>query len=106
VWAGTAIGAITFTGSLIAFGKLHGLLKSDALNLPGSFRHQHGAQHHDRQPLLTARARSGKNLLNVGMAAATLGSLAVFMTIPDTPVGLACLAVATGGSKHPQPGPR
>lgn len=32
---GTLIGAITLTGSAVAFGKLHGVLKSAPLNLPG-----------------------------------------------------------------------
>ena len=32
---GTFIGAVTLTGSAVAFGKLHGLLKSAPLNVPG-----------------------------------------------------------------------
>ena len=32
---GTFIGAVTLTGSAVAFGKLHGLLKSAPLNLWG-----------------------------------------------------------------------
>ena len=33
---GTFIGAITLTGSAVAFGKLHGLLKPAPLSLPGA----------------------------------------------------------------------
>ncbi|EZG43604.1 NAD(P) transhydrogenase [Gregarina niphandrodes] len=33
--AGTFIGAVTLTGSLVAFAKLHGLVKSKPLSLPG-----------------------------------------------------------------------
>ena len=32
---GTLIGAVTLTGSAVAFGKLHGLLDSAPLALPG-----------------------------------------------------------------------
>lgn len=32
---GDLIGGITFTGSIVAFGKLHGIMSSRALNLPG-----------------------------------------------------------------------
>ncbi|XP_060073856.1 NAD(P) transhydrogenase, mitochondrial-like [Ylistrum balloti] len=35
IFLGTFIGGVTFTGSLVAFGKLHGVLKSDPLLLPG-----------------------------------------------------------------------
>ncbi len=35
-YLGDVIGAITLTGSAVAFGKLHGVLKSDPLNLPGA----------------------------------------------------------------------
>merc|ERR1719384_2362290 len=53
---GNLIGGITFTGSLIAFGKLNANLSSKAMNLPG------------------------KNMLNVGMAAAQAGMLGLFCT--------------------------
>ncbi|MDD2217572.1 MAG: Re/Si-specific NAD(P)(+) transhydrogenase subunit beta [Eubacteriales bacterium] len=35
IFLGVFIGAVTFTGSIIAFGKLRGLIKSKALMLPG-----------------------------------------------------------------------
>jgi NAD(P) transhydrogenase subunit beta len=34
VFLGVFIGAVTFTGSIVAFGKLRGVIKSSALNLP------------------------------------------------------------------------
>ncbi len=35
IFLGTYIGGVTFTGSLVAYGKLQGLLNSAALLLPG-----------------------------------------------------------------------
>ncbi|MDD3168836.1 MAG: Re/Si-specific NAD(P)(+) transhydrogenase subunit beta [Eubacteriales bacterium] len=35
IYLGVLIGAVTFTGSIVAFGKLHGIIKSKALSLPG-----------------------------------------------------------------------
>lgn len=35
IYLGVFIGAITFTGSIVAFGKLRGMIKSKALTLPG-----------------------------------------------------------------------
>eukprot|EP01127_Copromyxa_protea_P000733 TRINITY_DN1063_c0_g2_i1.p1 TRINITY_DN1063_c0_g2~~TRINITY_DN1063_c0_g2_i1.p1 ORF type:complete len:1110 (+),score=153.09 TRINITY_DN1063_c0_g2_i1:467-3331(+) len=55
VYLGTFIGAVTFTGSLVAYGKLQGLLSSNALNLPG------------------------KNFYNLAMAGATIGAGYMFM---------------------------
>merc|ERR1712137_989216 len=59
---GNFIGAITFTGSLIAFGKLNANLSSKPMNLPG------------------------KNMLNLAGAGVQLGMLGLFCT--DVSVGL------------------
>ena len=67
IYLGTFIGGITFTGSLTAFGKLQGLLKSNALDLPG------------------------KNAYNISMGLASLGAMGVFMTSPDLGTGMAML---------------
>ncbi|KAI9030307.1 NAD(P) transhydrogenase [Hyaloraphidium curvatum] len=68
-YAGTLIGGITFTGSLVAFGKLQGLMKSTALDLPG------------------------KNLINLAMIGTNLAAGALFMTTSSPSVGLACLCL-------------
>merc|ERR1712113_1075588 len=57
------IGGITFTGSLVAFGKLNGNLASKPLNLPS------------------------KNMLNVGMAGAHAAMLGLFCTDVSLGVG-------------------
>lgn len=61
---GTFIGAVTLTGSAVAFGKLHGIMASAPLNLPG------------------------KNVANLSMAAGTVASGAAFLTTGDPVVGL------------------
>eukprot|EP01062_Namystynia_karyoxenos_P062197 TRINITY_DN55119_c0_g1_i1.p1 TRINITY_DN55119_c0_g1~~TRINITY_DN55119_c0_g1_i1.p1 ORF type:complete len:1034 (+),score=426.29 TRINITY_DN55119_c0_g1_i1:105-3206(+) len=61
---GNAIGAITFTGSLVAFGKLNGNLSSAPLSLPG------------------------KNMLNLAMAAAQTGMVVMFCSGVDYGTGL------------------
>jgi H+-translocating NAD(P) transhydrogenase len=71
IFLGTFIGAITFTGSLVAFGKLHGLLKSNALSLPG------------------------KHLINLSMFGASMASMYIYMSNPTLAVGLSCLGAAT-----------
>ena len=67
IFLGTFIGGVTFTGSLVAFGKLHGLLDSKALNLPM------------------------KNQLNVGMALANVGAMGWFMASDSAAVGIPML---------------
>lgn len=56
VYLGTFIGAVTFTGSLVAYGKLQGLMSSSALSLPG------------------------KNFINAGMGLAITGLGVSFMS--------------------------
>ena len=68
------IGGVTFTGSLVAFGKLHNLMDSSALNLPA------------------------KNQINIGMALANVGAFSWYLGSADTTVGLAMLGVTTIGS--------
>lgn len=72
IYAGTFIGGVTFTGSLTAFGKLQGLLKSTPLNLPG------------------------KNFYNIAMGTASVGALGLFMNSNETATCLPMLAAATG----------
>jgi NAD(P) transhydrogenase len=66
---GNIIGAITLTGSLIAFGKLNGSLKSTALNLPC------------------------KNFLNIGMLFGCIGVGFMFITKGDGIEGVQYLSV-------------
>ena len=72
IYLGTLIGGVTFTGSLVAYGKLQGLLESRALNLPL------------------------KNPLNIAMASGCVGALGLYMTGQDMTTGLACLGTTTG----------
>eukprot|EP01138_Halocafeteria_seosinensis_P012136 gb/GECG01012404.1/.p1 GENE.gb/GECG01012404.1/~~gb/GECG01012404.1/.p1 ORF type:complete len:943 (+),score=119.35 gb/GECG01012404.1/:1-2829(+) len=72
VYLGTWIGGVTLTGSLVAFAKLRGLLDSKPLDL------------------------SGKNMLNAGMATASVGAMGVYCSHPSAETGLAALLSATG----------
>ncbi|XP_067014086.2 NAD(P) transhydrogenase, mitochondrial isoform X2 [Anabrus simplex] len=72
IFLGTFIGGITFTGSLVAYGKLQGLLSSNPLLLPG------------------------RNTLNTGLAAANLGAMGIFYLAPSLGTGLACLGTTAG----------
>ncbi|XP_058944433.1 NAD(P) transhydrogenase, mitochondrial-like [Pocillopora verrucosa] len=67
IFLGTFIGGVTFTGSLVAFGKLHGLLDSKALNLPL------------------------KNQLNIGMALANVAAMGWYMGTDSAAVGIPML---------------
>lgn len=67
IFLGTFIGGVTFTGSLVAFGKLHGLLDSRALSLPG------------------------KNMLNIGMALANVGAMGWYMATDSAAIGVPML---------------
>ncbi|XP_078600672.1 NAD(P) transhydrogenase, mitochondrial-like [Branchiostoma floridae x Branchiostoma japonicum] len=68
---GTFIGGVTFTGSLIAYGKLQGTLKSDPLLLPG------------------------RHLLNGGMMTVNAAALGYFLMDPSMGAGMASLGTAT-----------
>ena len=68
LFLGTYIGGVTFTGSLIAFGKLQGLLSSNPLILPG------------------------RHLLNGGMLAANVGAMSYYMTNPGYQADMGCLS--------------
>ena len=65
--ATTYIGGVTFTGSLIAYGKLNGNLSSNPLMLPG------------------------RHALNAGLLAANVGAMGYFMVDPSMSVGLGML---------------
>merc|ERR1711936_1093689 len=64
---GTYIGGVTFTGSLIAYGKLNGNLNSNPLMLPG------------------------RHALNGGLLAANAGAMGYFLMTPELGVGIAML---------------
>ena len=66
-FAGTAIGGVTLTGSMVAFGKLHGVMASAPLNLPG------------------------KNAANALMGLGTAGAGALIVSTGDPALGLAAL---------------
>merc|ERR1719251_872697 len=68
---GNLIGGITFTGSLVAFGKLNGNLASKPMNLPN------------------------KNLLNVGMAGAHAAMLGMFVTNDSVALGTSLMYATT-----------
>ncbi|CAF0844217.1 unnamed protein product [Brachionus calyciflorus] len=71
LFLGTFIGAITWTGSLIAYGKLQGLLNSNPLLLPG------------------------RHLLNSALLAGNIGVLGWYLNSTDPTLGLALLGVTT-----------
>merc|ERR1711931_385645 len=59
LFLGTYIGGVTFTGSLIAYGKLNGNLNSNPLMLPG------------------------RHALNAGLLAANVGAMGYFLMTPE-----------------------
>jgi NAD(P) transhydrogenase subunit beta len=71
VYLGVLIGSLTFTGSVIAFGKLRGTLRSKPLLLPG------------------------RHVLNAVMAVVCIGLCVQFVGAPGT-AGIVPLAIATG----------
>jgi NAD(P) transhydrogenase len=72
LFLGTFIGGITWTGSLVAYGKLQGVLSSNPLLLPG------------------------RHLLNSGLMASNVGALIWYLASTDTSLGLGLLGATTG----------
>merc|ERR1712168_167182 len=67
LFLGTYIGGVTFTGSLIAYGKLNGNLNSNPLMLPG------------------------RHAINVGLLAANAGAMGYFLMTPELGMGMGML---------------
>merc|ERR1711944_262187 len=67
LFLGTYIGGVTFTGSLIAYGKLNGNLNSNPLMLPG------------------------RHTINGGLLAANAGAMGYFLMTPELGMGLGML---------------
>ena len=74
IYLASVIGSVTTTGSLVAFGKLDGRLGSAALHL------------------------SGRDQINLGLGAATLGAGAVVMGAPEFGTGVTALSGAIASS--------
>merc|ERR1719330_1607651 len=68
LFLGTYIGGVTFTGSLIAYGKLNGNLNSNPLMLPG------------------------RHAINGGLLAANAGAMGYFLMTPELGMGLGMLS--------------
>merc|ERR1712128_220099 len=81
LFLGTYIGGVTFTGSLIAYGKLNGNLSSNPLMLPG------------------------RHVLNGSLLAANIGAMGYFLAGPSLGVGMGMLGttvtMAIGGADLP-----
>merc|ERR1711963_741469 len=71
IFLGTYIGGVTFTGSLVAYGKLQGLLNSAPLMLPG------------------------RHALNAGLGLANVGAMGYFLYSPEYMAGLSMLGTTT-----------
>ncbi|KAF2078648.1 hypothetical protein CYY_000019 [Polysphondylium violaceum] len=76
IYLGALIGGITFTGSLVAFGKLQGKIGNWVIS--------------SKPTLLPNR-----NLINGSLALANVGAFAVFLTTSNPALGLACLGATT-----------
>merc|ERR1712223_398265 len=74
IFLGTYIGGVTFTGSLVAYGKLQGLLNSAPLMLPG------------------------RHALNGGLLAANVGAMGYFLYSPEYMAGLSMLGATSSMS--------
>uniref|UniRef100_A0A667YLT7 NAD(P) transhydrogenase, mitochondrial n=1 Tax=Myripristis murdjan TaxID=586833 RepID=A0A667YLT7_9TELE len=71
-YLGTYIGGVTFSGSLVAYGKLQGILNSAPLLLPG------------------------RHMLNAGLMAASVGGMVPFMLSSSYGTGMGCLLGVSG----------
>ncbi|CAL1293735.1 unnamed protein product [Larinioides sclopetarius] len=71
LFLGTFIGGITFSGSLVAYGKLQGLLNSAPLLLPG------------------------RHALNLGLLGANVGAMAYYLMSSSNMAGLSCLGATS-----------
>ncbi|KAK7073719.1 hypothetical protein SK128_014375 [Halocaridina rubra] len=71
LFLGTYIGGVTFSGSLVAYGKLQGLLDSAPLLLPG------------------------RHALNASLLAANVGAMAYYFIDPSMTAGLSMLGATT-----------
>uniref|UniRef100_A0A3B5B7Y1 NAD(P) transhydrogenase, mitochondrial n=1 Tax=Stegastes partitus TaxID=144197 RepID=A0A3B5B7Y1_9TELE len=71
-YLGTYIGGVTFSGSLVAYGKLQGILNSAPLMLPG------------------------RHMLNAGLMAASMGGIVPFMLSSSYGTGMGCLLGVSG----------
>ncbi|XP_008119073.1 NAD(P) transhydrogenase, mitochondrial [Anolis carolinensis] len=71
-YLGTYIGGVTFSGSLVAYGKLQGILNSAPLLLPG------------------------RHYLNAGLLTASAGGMIPFMMDASYTTGMACLLGVSG----------
>jgi NAD(P) transhydrogenase len=71
LFLGTYIGGVTFSGSLVAYGKLQGLLSSKPLLLPG------------------------RHALNAALLAGNIGAMAYYFMDPSMTAGLAMLGTTT-----------
>jgi NAD(P) transhydrogenase len=76
IYLATVIGSVTFTGSLVAFGKLDGRMSSAPMKL------------------------AARDQINMGLGAATLGAGAVVLGAPELGVGMTALtsALTTSGA--------
>uniref|UniRef100_A0A4W3K0C1 proton-translocating NAD(P)(+) transhydrogenase n=1 Tax=Callorhinchus milii TaxID=7868 RepID=A0A4W3K0C1_CALMI len=66
-YLGTYIGGVTFSGSLVAYGKLQGILNSAPVHIPG------------------------RHVLNAGLMAASVGGIIPYMMDPSYTTGITCL---------------
>merc|ERR1719507_2937236 len=71
IFLGTYIGGVTFTGSLVAYGKLQGMLSSAPLMLPG------------------------RHALNASLLSASVGSMGMYLYDPAFSTGISCLGGVT-----------